>query len=66
MTGQGVGARLIRKEDDRLMRGRGQLVADILGMKNVAFVRSPVAHRRIRSISNSSIALSLTARANTT
>ena len=28
-TGQGVGARLIRKEDDRLMRGRGQFVADL-------------------------------------
>ncbi len=28
-SGQGVGARLLRKEDDRLMRGRGQFVADI-------------------------------------
>ncbi len=28
-TGQGVGARLPRKEDDRFMRGRGQYVADI-------------------------------------
>ena len=28
-AGQGVGARLPRKEDDRLMRGRGQFVADI-------------------------------------
>ena len=46
MTEQGVGARLLRKEDDRLMRGRGQFVADIrlAGMKDVAFVRSPLAH----------------------
>ena len=28
-AGQGVGARLPRKEDDRFMRGRGQYVADI-------------------------------------
>jgi carbon-monoxide dehydrogenase large subunit len=34
------------------MRGRGQFVADIrlAGMKDVAFVRSPVAHARIRGI----------------
>jgi aerobic carbon-monoxide dehydrogenase large subunit len=49
---QGVGARLLRKEDDRLMRGRGQFVADLrfAGMKDVAFVRSPLAHARIRGI----------------
>lgn len=49
---QGVGARVLRKEDDRLMRGRGQFVADIRlsGLKDVAFVRSPVAHARIRAI----------------
>ena len=52
MTGQGVGARVLRKEDDRLMRGRGQFVADLrfVGMKDVAFVRSPLAHGRIRHI----------------
>lgn len=51
-TFQGVGARVLRKEDDRLMRGRGQFVADIrlAGMQDVAFVRSPLAHARIRSI----------------
>ena len=51
-TGQGVGARLSRKEDDRFMRGRGQYVADIRlpGLQDVAFVRSPLAHARIRSI----------------
>jgi carbon-monoxide dehydrogenase large subunit len=52
MTKQGVGARLLRKEDDRFMRGRGQFVADLrfAGMKDVAFVRSPLAHARIRGI----------------
>src|SRR4030095_7989959 len=51
-SGQGVGARLPRKEDDRLMRGRGQFVADIrlAGLQDVAFVRSPLAHARIRGI----------------
>ena len=49
---QGVGARLLRKEDDRLLRGRGQYVADIrvAGLQDVAFVRSPLAHARIRAI----------------
>ena len=48
----GIGARLERKEDDRYMRGRGQFVADIrmAGLKDVAFVRSPVAHGRILAI----------------
>jgi aerobic carbon-monoxide dehydrogenase large subunit len=52
MKGQGVGARLVRKEDDRLLRGRGQFVADLhfAGMKDVAFVRSPLAHARVRGI----------------
>ena len=52
MTWQGVGARILRKEDDRLMRGRGAFVADLrfAGMKDVAFVRSPLAHGRIRAI----------------
>ena len=53
MVEQGVGARLLRKEDDRLMRGRGEFVADIrlAGMQDVAFVRSPLAHARVRGIS---------------
>lgn len=48
----GIGARLIRKEDDRYMRGRGQFVGDIrlVGMQDVAFVRSPVAHARIKTV----------------
>jgi carbon-monoxide dehydrogenase large subunit len=41
-----------RKEDDRYMRGRGQYVGDIkvAGMLEVAFLRSPVAHARIKAI----------------
>jgi aerobic carbon-monoxide dehydrogenase large subunit len=51
-TGQGVGARMLRKEDDRFMRGRGQYVADIrlAGLQDVAFVRSPLAHGWIKAI----------------
>jgi aerobic carbon-monoxide dehydrogenase large subunit len=53
VTEQGVAARLLRKEDERLMRGRGQFVADLrfAGMKGVAFVRSLLAHPRLRSVS---------------
>lgn len=52
MTESGVGARLLRKEDDRYMRGRGQFVGDIrlAGMQDVAFVRSPVAHGRLKAV----------------
>ena len=52
MTDKGIGARLPRKNDDRYMRGRGQYVADIKlpGMKDVAFVRSPVAHANIHDV----------------
>jgi len=52
MSGQGIGASVPRKEDDRYMRGRGQFVGDIRrpGMLEVAFVRSPLAHGRIRAI----------------
>ncbi len=51
-TAKGVGARMERKEDERLLRGRGRYVADIRlpGMREVAFVRSPLAHARIRGI----------------
>jgi carbon-monoxide dehydrogenase large subunit len=52
MTQQGIGARLLRKEDDRFMRGRGEYVGDIRlpGMQEVAFLRSPLAHARIAAI----------------
>ena len=52
MTEQGVGASLLRREDDRFLRGRGQYVADVRlpGIKDVAFVRSPLAHARVGEI----------------
>ena len=48
----GVGAPIPRREDDRFLRGRGQYVADVrmAGMLDVAFVRSPVAHARLRAV----------------
>ena len=50
---QGVGASLLRKEDDRHLRGRGQFVADIAlrGTHEVVFLRSPHAHAQLGSIS---------------
>jgi carbon-monoxide dehydrogenase large subunit len=49
----GVGARVLRKEDDRFMRGRGSYVSDMVlpGQSEVAFLRSPVAHGYLTSIS---------------
>ena len=51
-VGKGVGASLPRKEDERLLRGRGEFVADLAmpGTLDVAFVRSPLAHARIRGV----------------
>nr|WP_315597157.1 xanthine dehydrogenase family protein molybdopterin-binding subunit [uncultured Cupriavidus sp.] len=50
--GQGVGARVPRKEDARHLHGKGRFVADIAmpELQEVAFLRSPVAHARIVSI----------------
>jgi aerobic carbon-monoxide dehydrogenase large subunit len=51
-AGDGIGASVPRKEDDRFLRGRGEFVADIglPGMLEIAFLRSPIAHARIRGI----------------
>src|SRR5947209_14033427 len=51
-TNNGVGASLLRKEDDRHLRGRGEFVADIRlpGTQAVVFLRSPHAHARIRGL----------------
>ena len=48
----GIGASLLRKEDDRHLRGRGEFVSDIRlpGAQEVVFLRSPHAHACIRSI----------------
>lgn len=47
-----IGRSLLRREDRRLLRGEGQFVADLAlpRMLHAAFVRSPVAHARIRSV----------------
>jgi len=47
-----VGARLPRLEDDRHLAGQGCFVADLQpsGLREVVFVRSPVAHGRIVGI----------------
>jgi carbon-monoxide dehydrogenase large subunit len=52
MAGWGVGASVLRKEDERFLRGQGQYVGDVrmAGMRDVAFVRSPVAHARLERV----------------
>src|SRR3954468_621965 len=49
---RGVGASLLRREDDRHLKGRGEFVSDIRlpGTQHVVFLRSPHAHARIRGI----------------
>ena len=49
------GARLSRKEDFRLTTGRGRYIGDITlpGMLHLVFVRSQVAHARLKSIDTS-------------
>ena len=49
---QGIGASLLRREDDRFLRGHGEFVGDIRlpGMLEIAFLRSPVAHARVRGV----------------
>ena len=47
-----VGRSVSRREDRRLLTGRGQFIADLVlpQMLHAVFVRSPVAHARIRGI----------------
>ena len=47
-----IGKRVLRKEDARLLTGRGQFTDDVAvpGMLHVAFARSPVARGVIRSL----------------
>jgi CO/xanthine dehydrogenase Mo-binding subunit len=54
-SGPWVGAALPRKEEDRLLRGRGKFADDIKlrGMLYLRFVRSPFAHARIVSVDTS-------------
>src|SRR5262249_51070718 len=59
--GQGgyIGKALRRREDVRFVQGRGRYVDDIVlpGAAWCAFVRSPHAHARIRSLSTKAAAL---------
>ena len=52
MHPEGIGKAVVRREDQQLLTGRGQFVADIFleGMKFCAFVRSPHAHAVIKSV----------------
>ena len=47
-----VGRPILRREDHRLLTGRGQYVADLVlpQMLHATIVRSPLAHARVRSI----------------
>lgn len=49
---QGIGARVLRKEDDRHLHGKANFVADMVmpGLSEVAFMRSPLAHARVTAI----------------
>jgi len=53
-----VGQRIKRREDPRLIQGRGTYVDDvkIAGMLHMAFKRSDIAHGRIRAIDTSAAA----------
>lgn len=52
MSHTGIGARVRRKEDERHLMGRGRFVSDIKmpDLRDVAFVRSTLAHACIRSV----------------
>ena len=53
-----MGQRILRREDDRFLRGRGLYVEnqDVPGALHATFVRSPVAHARIAGIDTSAVA----------
>src|ERR1700747_2470671 len=53
-----VGRSLLRREDQRLLTGQGQFVADLVlpRMLHAVFVRSQVAHARMRSVNLSKAA----------
>ncbi|HEY0510987.1 MAG TPA: xanthine dehydrogenase family protein molybdopterin-binding subunit [Thermoanaerobaculia bacterium] len=52
VSGQGMGASVLRKEDRRFLLGKGRYTDDYLlpGQTHAVFVRSPHAHAKIRSI----------------
>ena len=52
---EGVGARVVRKEDKRFITGKGRYVDDVklVGMSYAHFVRSPHAHAKVKSVDSS-------------
>ncbi|WP_298871115.1 xanthine dehydrogenase family protein molybdopterin-binding subunit [uncultured Bradyrhizobium sp.] len=52
---EGIGARVVRKEDKRFITGKGRYVDDIklLGMTYAHFIRSPHAHAKVKKIDSS-------------
>lgn len=52
---EGIGARVLRKEDKRFITGKGRYTDDfkVAGMHFAAFVRSPHAHAKIKKINKS-------------
>ena len=55
MSAEGIGSRVLRKEDKRFLTGKGRYTDDLSrpGMKHAVFVRSPHAHAKIKSIDTS-------------
>ncbi len=51
---EGIGARVLRKEDKRFITGQGRYTDDhkVAGMHYAAFVRSPHAHAKIKKINS--------------
>src|SRR4051812_17353128 len=56
MAEKGIGARVVRKEDQRFITGKGRYTDDISqhGQAHAYFVRCPHAHSRIRGIDKAS------------
>ena len=56
MGTEGIGSRVLRKEDKRFITGKGRYTDDMArpGVKHAVFVRSPHAHAKIKSIDTSS------------
>jgi len=52
---EGIGARVLRKEDKRFITGRGRYTDDMTvpGMRHAVFVRSPHAHAKVLSVDTS-------------
>jgi len=49
---EGIGARVLRKEDKRFITGKGRYTDDhkVAGMHHAAFIRSPHAYAKVKSI----------------